>query len=182
MDNKKLLKEIENYAKKNSLPIVGPEKGKLLEKIVKEYKPKRILEIGSLVGYSAILMSQHLQKDAKITTIEINKEAAKIAKENFKKAKVEKLIEFINDDAMAVIPKLTEKYDMLFIDAQKDEYYNYLLLAENKLAPSSIIVADNVKIFEHEMKDYLDYVRMNEHFQSENYDFGEDAMEVSIRL
>ena len=181
MSAKKILKEIEHQARTDFLPIVGPHKGKLLEKIVKERKPKNILEIGSLIGYSSILMSQHLQKDSKIITIEINGNSAKIAEENIKKAGANKIIEVIHGDAMKIIPKLTRIFDFLFLDAQKDEYYNYILLAENKLSPNAIIVADNTKIFEKEMEDYLDYVRVNEHFMSESYDFGEDAMEVTFK-
>ena len=162
------------------LPIVGPEKGRLLEKVVKERKPKIILEIGSLVGYSAILMGQHLKKGSKLITIEINEDIAKIAKENVKRAGLEDRVEAISGDAMKIIPKLKGPFDFLFIDGQKDEYYSYMLMTENELAPSAIIVGDNLKSFEHEMMDYLDYVRVNSHFMSETYDFGDDAMEVTF--
>lgn len=182
MDVKKVLNEIEKNAKEMSWPIVGSKKGKLLEKLVKEYKPKNILEVGCLVGYSAILMGQHLKKDGKITTIEKSHNASEVAKENFEKVGLQKLIKLIEGDAMGIIPKLEGPFDMVFLDATKDEYYNYLLLAENKLAPKAIIVADNVKIFESDMKDFLDYVRAGKNYESETYDFGDDAIEVSFKV
>ena len=178
---KKILKEIEQEASKFNWPIVGVAKGKLLDKLVQEYKPKHILEIGTLVGYSAILMSQHLPKGGQIITIEINPDILPLARENFRKAGVKKKINIINDDAMKAIPKLPLEFDMVFIDANKDEYYNYILLAESKLSPNAIVVADNVKILEHDMKDYLDYVRYSKHYLSKTYDFGFDAMEVSFK-
>ena len=82
---------------------------------------------------------------------------------------------------MKVIPKLEDTYDMLFLDAAKDEYYNYLMIAEHKLSPKAIIVADNVGIFKDQVQDFLDYVRMNKNYESENYDFGSDAVEVSYK-
>ena len=178
---KKVLQDIEKKAKKMSWPIIGPEHGKILEKLIGERKPKRILEIGSLVGYSSILMSQYLPKSAKITTIEINPKFALLAQKNFKKAGVESLIEIITGDAMKVMPKLQDNFDMLFLDAAKDECYNYILLAENKLSPRVVVVADNVKIFENDMQDYLDYVRNSGKYESEKFDFGADAMEVSFK-
>ncbi len=182
MDIKKVLKDIEKNAKKMSWPIVGPKKGKLLEKLIKHYKPKNVLEVGSLVGYSAILMAQHMPEDGKIVTIEKSPKMAALAKENFAKAGFKKSIDLMVGDAMSVIPKLEGPFDIVFLDAAKDEYYNYLLLAENKLSPSAIIVADNVKIFETELRDYLDYVRINKNYESENYEFGNDAMEVSFKV
>ncbi len=179
--SKQVLKKIEKEAEAASWSIIGPEKGKLLEKIVKTYKPKNILEVGSLVGYSAILMGQHLPKGGKITTIEIKEKVIPIARENLKKAGVEKSVQVLNGDAMKVIPKLDEKFDMVFLDAEKEEYYSYLLLAENKLDSRAIVVADNVKLFENEVRDYLEYVRENDKYESQNFDFDHDAVEVSFK-
>jgi len=182
METRKVLKDIEKNSKKMSWPIVGPKKGKLLEKLIKHYKPKNVLEVGSLVGYSAILMGQHLQKNGKITAIEINPEFGAIARKNFETAGLKKYVDLIIGDAMSVIPKLARPFDMVFLDAAKDEYYSYLLLTENKLARNAIIVADNVKMFESQLRDYLDYVRQSVNYNSENYEFGDDAMEVSFRV
>jgi predicted O-methyltransferase YrrM len=182
MDKKMILKEIEKQSKEMSWPIIGPQKGKLLEKIVEYYQPKNILEVGTLVGYSSILMSLKLPAQGKITTIEINPKVASVAKKNFEKAGLKKTIKLVVGDAMAAIPKLQGPFDLLFLDGAKDEYYSYILLAENKLSPSAIVVADNVKLFEYELRDYLDYVRVNKNFDSEYYEFDDDAMEVSFKV
>jgi predicted O-methyltransferase YrrM len=177
----KVLKEIEDKSHEISLPILGRRKGKFLASLVKKYKPKNILEVGSLVGYSSIIMSRYLPTKGRITTIEINPKAALLAKENFLKAD-KKNINLILGDAMKAIPNIEGPFDLVFLDAQKDEYYNYLLLAENKLSPNAIIVADNAKIFADEMRDYLEYVRDRKKYRSETYEFGDDAMEVSFRF
>ncbi|MDP3883234.1 MAG: O-methyltransferase [Candidatus Staskawiczbacteria bacterium] len=176
----KLLKEIEQKAKSELLPIVGRKKGKLLVELVKKYKPQNILEIGTLVGYSSILMSQHLSKTGKITTIEINPKAASIAKENFEKAGT-KNVSLVLGDAMKAIQNLDGPFDFVFLDAEKDEYYNYLLLIENKLSQKAIVVADNVKLFEDELRDYIEYVKGSDNYKSETHEFGDDAMEVSFK-
>jgi predicted O-methyltransferase YrrM len=177
----KLLKEIEGNAKEMFLPIIGRKKGKLLEALVKQYQPQRVLEIGTLVGYSAILMNQHMPKNGTITTVESNAKAASVAKINFEKTRA-KNISLIFGDAMKVIPGLSGPFDFVFLDAKKDEYYNYILLIENKLSEDAIIVADNIKMFEDEVRDYLEYVRESENYKSETYDFGDDAMEVSFKF
>ena len=181
MTQEEVLKEIEGIAKKQSLPIIGPIKGKVLETAVKKYKPKRILEIGTLVGYSSILMSRFLPEGGIITTIEINPGTAEVARENFKKCSIENLINSKVGDAKTVIPTLKEIFDLLFLDAEKKDYLRYLKSLEDKISPDAVVIADNVKIFASQMKDYLDYVRKSGKYESKTYDLGFDAVEVSIR-
>lgn len=181
MKSGKVLREIEEQAKHTFLPIIGPEKGKVLVDIVKKYQPKRILEVGTLVGYSTILMSQYLPRGRKIITIEINPQIAEVAKENFKRAGVDNLIDLKVGDALKIIPTLTGLFDLLFLDAAKEEYLNYLKLAEGKLSKNAIVVADNVGMFVNAMQDYLDYVRNSPKFESKTIDFGFDAVEVSLK-
>jgi len=175
-----ILKELEQFAKQYNLPIIGARKGEVLVNVIKEHNPKKILEIGTLIGYSAILMANYL-KNGKITTIEINNKYVEIAKENFKKAKFSN-INLITGNALNIIPRLKEKFDMLFLDAAKEEYYRYLKRAEPKLNKNAIIVADNVGIFGIYMKDFLDYVRNSGKYVSKTYYFGFDAVEVSRRV
>jgi predicted O-methyltransferase YrrM len=177
-----ILKEIEKMKEREFLPIIGPDKGQVLIKVIHESKPKRILEIGTLIGYSAILMAKELDADAHITTIEIHAGEAKLARENIEKAKVRPKIEVIVGDAIKVIPKLTGKFDMVFIDAAKEEYSDYLRLIEKKLHKGSVIVADNAGIFADQMKEYLDYVRSSGKYTSKYMPFGEDGVEVSVKL
>jgi len=174
----KFLKRIEDAAMKENLPILGPEKGRLLADTVKRYRPNHILEIGTNIGYSSILMSRHFK--GRITTVEISPRIAKIAENNFRKAKISDRVTIYVGDALAVIPILQGQFDMLFLDAAKEEYYDYLKLAEPKLTKDAVIVADNAGMFEEQMKDFLDYVRNR--YVSFTYDFGYDAVEVSERL
>ncbi len=177
-----VLKEIEAMTEKESLPIIRPDKGQVLIKVIRKTRSKRILEIGTLIGYSAILMAKELDVGACLTTIEIHVDEAKLARENMEKAGVSPKVDVIVGDAIKVIPKLTGKFDMVFIDAAKEEYYEYLKLVEKKLHKGSVIVADNAGIFADQMREYLDYVRFSGKYTSEYMSFGEDGIEVSVKL
>ncbi|MCS7364176.1 MAG: class I SAM-dependent methyltransferase, partial [archaeon GB-1867-035] len=109
-----ILKRIEEMARSKYLPIIGPKKGRILAELVRKFKPKRILEIGTLIGYSTIIMGKELDENAEIITIEIDKEEAKIAKENIKQAEIRPMVKVIIGDALEVIPKLEGKFDMVF--------------------------------------------------------------------
>jgi predicted O-methyltransferase YrrM len=198
-----VLSEIEEVAKKDSLPSIGPIKGKIIGDIINKYKPKRILEIGSLHGYSAILMTNFLldkdndygndntTQEIIVTCLEIDQNLANIAKKNIEKAGLSDRIEVIIGDALKIIPTLNNHYrfDMVFLDAVKNQYLRYLKLVEENglLNNKSIVVADNVLIYENEMKDYLYYVRnsgkYNSYTTETTLEFTKDikdALEVSI--
>jgi predicted O-methyltransferase YrrM len=197
-----VLSEIEEIAKQDSLPSIGPIKGEIIEDIIKKYNPKRILEIGTLHGYSAILMGNFLldknnnsndntTKEIIITCLEIDKNLVNIAKKNIEKAGLSDRIEVITGDALKIIPTLNNHYrfDLVFIDAIKNHYLRYLKLVEdnNLLNKKSVVVADNVLIYEKEMKDYLDYVRNSGRYNSYTTETTleftknvKDALEVSI--
>jgi len=174
-----VLENIQKAQKRTFLPIIGRVKGQVLVRIVESENPQRILEIGTLVGYSAILMAKHLPKGAKIVSIEVDKNSASQARKNIAEAQLEEKIELIVGDARREIKKLKEKFDVLFLDAAKEQY---LKLAEPKLKEGAIVVADNVKIFKDDMADFLEYVRQSGRFRSERIDFGQDAVEVAIKL
>ncbi|MEM5843273.1 MAG: class I SAM-dependent methyltransferase [Candidatus Aenigmatarchaeota archaeon] len=182
-----VLKEIEKISKDQNLPSIGRKKSKILRDLIKEFKPKKILEIGTLYGYSAIVMASSYEK-AIVTTIEINKKTAEIAKRYIKKAGLSKKIKVIVGDALKVIPKLKEKFDMLFIDAIKEEYLDYLKVSEGKLKKGAIVVADNTGVFKRYLKNYLDYVRNSGRYKSYSVSVKmeftdiDDAMEVSEKL
>jgi predicted O-methyltransferase YrrM len=178
----KVLKEIESMTERKFLPIVGPDKGRVLVRVIHEVKPKRVLEVGTLIGYSAILMAKELESDAHLVTIEIHANEAETARENIKRAEVSPSIDVVVGDAIKVIPELAGKFDMVFIDAEKTEYLDYLRLVEQKLHRGSVVVADNAGIFADQMKDYLNYVRSSGRYRSEYLSFGEDGVEVSVKL
>jgi predicted O-methyltransferase YrrM len=202
----KVLAEIEETARMNSLPSIGPTKGKIVETILKEHKPKKILEIGTLHGYSAILIantvtscsygSKNLDTDTKyskriVITVEKDEKLATIARKNIKNSRLSNLIQVIVGDAIRVIPNLKTKFNMIFLDAVKNEYLRYLQLVEEcgLLEKRAVIVADNVILFESEMKNYLDYVRHSGKYLSRTTETSleftknvKDALEVSISL
>ena len=175
-----VLKEIGKLSEGTFLPIIGPKKGKLLVDLIKKYQPMRVLEVGTLVGYSSILMAQNLPRGGRIISIEIDSDMAKIARENIERVGFDHLVDVKLGDATKLIPTVKDKVDFLFLDAAKEEYMQYLKLAESKLNKNAVVVADNVKMFADGMKDYLDYVRGSPKYESKTYDFGSDAMEVSI--
>lgn len=183
-----VLHSIEAEARRQGLPIIGPGKGVYLDEVVSKHKPKRVLEIGTLVGYSAIRMGRLLPKGGRITCLDINPAMAKVATSNIEKAGMSDRIEIIVGDAKEVIPTLKGKYDMVFIDAEKREYLAYLKACERLLQKGSVVVADNVKVFADEVADYLDYVRKPGLYASTYREAAfnrdpsmADAVEISIR-
>jgi predicted O-methyltransferase YrrM len=189
-----ILRDLERLAKKEHLPSIGPIKGKIISEIIQKCKPTTILEIGTLHGYSAILMTDLLlddYHDAKLITIEIEKNLADIARKNIGKAGLAHKIEVVCGNALDVIPTLTGyKFDLVFLDAVKSEYLQYLKLIEvNELMKKgSVVVADNVLLYENEMKDYLEYVRNSGRYKSQTtettLEFNKnvkDALETSVQ-
>jgi predicted O-methyltransferase YrrM len=190
----RVLKSLERMGEKEFVPSIGPVKGKILVKIIRKHKAKTALEIGTLSGYSAILIASLLPNDgsrkkAVVTTIEIDKKIASVAMKNVQKAGFSDKIDIIIGDALETIPKLDQKFDLLFLDAAKDEYLRYLKLAEQKnLHKGSIVVADNVGVSEKQMLDYLEYVRNSGFYKSKTIETEleftpgvKDAIEMSIK-
>ncbi len=177
-----LLKEIEDIATVEFLPIVGSRKGKILVEEVKKAKPKNVLEVGTFIGYSAILIGCELDTDARFVSIEQHLDEVEVAKDNIRQAKVPVEVQVLGGDALEVIPTLKCCFDFVFIDAAKDEYYQYLKLAEDKLAKGAVIVADNAGMFAAEMKEYLEYVRRSGKYSSRYVGVGDDGLEISVKL
>ena len=173
------MRKIEDEARMGLLPhpIVG-SRGKILVKVIREIKPKRVLEIGTLVGYSAILMGKELSSDAHLITIEKDANSAEKARENIRKAEIPPTVEVIVGDALEIIPKLGGTFDLVFIDAEKSEYLKYLQLVESKLHKGSVIVADNAE----NAPDYLDYVRNSGKYMSKHVPTGAGGVKVSIKM
>lgn len=186
-----VLYDLEQIAKKQALPSIGPVKGKILTSIISKYKPKTILEVGTLHGYSAILMANLLPKNGKLTTIEKDTNLAKIARKNVEDAELPCKVEVINTDGLIGIPLLQkQKFDLMFLDAIKSDYLKYLNLAEknNLLSDGAVVVADNVLLYRNEMQDYLQYVRDSGRYKSQSTETTleftknvRDALEVSVR-
>jgi len=164
------------------LPIVGSRKGKILADTVREVHPKRVLEVGTLIGYSAILIGKELEKDAELITIEIHEDEAKMAEENIKKAQIPPAVQVLVGDAVKIIRQLQGQFDLVFIDAEKTEYFDYLRLVEDKLHKGSVVVADNAGVSADQMRDYLEYVRSSGKYRSRFARVGGDGLEISTKL
>ncbi len=193
MKAESVLKSIEREALTKGYPIIGPVRGAFLDDAVREYRPGRVLEVGTLVGYSAIRMARLLVSGGTVTCVELNPEFAKIALANARKADLEDKIEVLVGDAKRVLPELEGELDMAFLDANKAEFLIYLKSCERLLHPGSVVVADNVKSHASEVAGYLEYVRSSGRFRSSfreaeaNYRYGArvrepDAVEVSVLL
>lgn len=124
--------------------VSGHLQGKLLEFISGMIRPEHILEIGTFTGYSAICLAKGLRKGGRLITIEINDELASFSKSYFSKAGVDSKITLLNGNALEIIPGLENKFDLVFIDADKRDYCDYYRLAKEKLKPDGFILADNV--------------------------------------
>jgi len=187
----KVLKRLESMSEKLYLSSIGPIKGKIISDVIQDYGPKNILEIGTLHGYSSILMGALLPDDntGKVITIEINKEYVKIARKNIEDAALANKVNVLSGSALEIVPQLQENFDMVFLDATKEEYLKYLKLAEKNLNKNAVVVADNVGIFEKSINDYLEYVRNSGRYKSrtiqtelEFYEDVKDAIEISIKI
>ena len=152
--NEKELKIIKLKALEEHIPIIMDDTLDVIEKVLKETKPNRILEIGTAVGYSAMCFSKFLVDDGVIDTIERDAERVKEAKENIKKVEVEEKINIIEGDAVDLLPSLNNKYDIVFIDAAKGKYPFFLKEAIRMINKDGIIFADNILYKGYVMSDY----------------------------
>ncbi|MDA8589275.1 O-methyltransferase [Flavobacteriaceae bacterium] len=128
----------------NPRMLSGFFQGRLLSIISKLIKPKKVLEIGTYTGYSAICIAEGMNKNGIIHTIDKNEELNTIQKKYFKKSGLENNIIQYNGCALDIIPKIKEKFDLIFIDADKENYINYFNLVIDKLNNNGVILADNV--------------------------------------
>jgi len=122
----------------------GHFQGRLLSMISHMIRPQRVLELGTYTGYSALCLLEGLQPGGKITTIDRNEELEELVREYVAKAGAEAQVEYIVGDAMEIVPKLKEQFDLVFIDADKENYCNYYDLVFNLVKPGGYILADNV--------------------------------------
>ena len=152
--NKEELEKIKQKALQEHIPIIMDDTLEVIEKYLKENAPKKILEIGAAVGYSAMCFSEFLSDGGSIDTIEREEERIAEAKENFKKVGVQDIITLYEGDAVEILLTLTEKYDMVFIDAAKGKYPFFLNQALRMLNKNGIIFADNILYKGYVMSDY----------------------------
>ena len=142
--NNQELEKIKKKALEEHIPIIMDDTLEVIEKELKKNPPKNILEIGTAVGYSAMCFSKFLEDGGKIDTIERDEERVKEAKLNIKTVGVEDKIKIYEGDAVEILPKLSEKYDMIFIDAAKGKYPIFLKESLRMINDNGIIFADYI--------------------------------------
>jgi predicted O-methyltransferase YrrM len=162
------------------IPIVGRAKGRVIRRLLERHRPTRGIELGSLLGYSAILIAGSMPPRGRLTCIEANPFLAWLVRANVAEAGLGRRVRVVASDALRAIPLLPGRFDFAFIDAAKDDYLDYLRQLEPKLVPGAIVVADNTGIARREVAPYLEYVRTGGRYDSRSYDFDDDAMEVSV--
>lgn len=152
--NKQELEKIKKKAIQERIPIIMDETLETIGKYLKDKKPKRILEIGTAVGYSAMCFTEFLAEGGCIDTIERDIDRVKEARENIKKVGEEDKINIYEGDAVEILPTMNNSYDVVFIDAAKGKYPFFLKEALRMISDDGIIFADNILYKGYVMSDY----------------------------
>ena len=193
---KNLILEMEEYAKENNVPIIEKESIAFLMKFIKQHDIKNVLEIGSAIGYSGILMASS-SRDVKVTTIERDETNYMEALKNVKKCGFEGKVTVVFQDALELNLAEGTEYDLIFIDAAKGQYKKFFEKYKYFLAPGGAIITDNLKFHGYvgksdkiesknlrqlvgKIEGYIDFLKTNEEFDTEFLDIG-DGLSVSVR-
>lgn len=142
--NSPVCNAIEKEALADGVPIIRKEMGNLLKVLLLLKQPQKILEVGTAVGYSSILMSENMPENCRITTIENYKKRIPVAKNNFKRAGKEEVITLLEGDAMDILKELDGMYDFIFMDAAKGQYINFLPELLRLMPAGGLLISDNV--------------------------------------
>lgn len=190
------LLDIENYAKENNIPIMQKDGIEFLTNYIKEHNVKKILEIGCAIGYSAIKMCL-VHDDISVVTVERDESRYKEAIKNIKEFNLEKRINVIFDDAFNV--DLSDKFDLIFIDAAKSQYIKFFEKFKNNLSKNGVIVSDNldfhglvhkdlnqiesrnVRGIVRKLNNYIEFLNTNKEFKTDFYSIG-DGIGISYRI
>jgi caffeoyl-CoA O-methyltransferase len=139
-----LLEKMEEYADSHSVPIIGPLVGRLLYNLAKASQSRRVLEIGTAIGYSGIWLARAVAPTkGSVTTIDMDPERVKIAKKNISEAGLDRTVKVIEGNALKVLPTLKEEFDMIFLDSDKDVYPDAFKMSVPMLRKGGLFVADN---------------------------------------
>jgi predicted O-methyltransferase YrrM len=187
--------EMQEYAKELNVPIIEKDSIAFIMKFIKANDVKDVLEIGSAIGYSAILMAS-VKDDVKVTTIERDEIRYMECLKNVKKCDMQEKINVVYQDALEVNLSGVS-YDLIFIDAAKGQYTKFFEKYKYFLKPNGVIISDNLKFHGHvgnrnnianrnlkqlvgKIENYIDFLKDNEEFETKFYDVG-DGLSVSIR-
>lgn len=139
-----LLAQIEREALETYVPIIRKEMQSFLRMLLAAFRPRKILEVGTAIGFSALFMCENAPEGCHITTIENYEKRIPIARDNFKRAGREKQITLLEGDAYEVMQTLEESYDLIFMDAAKGQYIHFLPRVLRLLKDGGLLVSDNV--------------------------------------
>ena len=196
--NTPFLNELEQYAIKTNVPVIRPQMQSFLKLLLAMKRPKEILEVGTAIGFSALLMSEYGPEDCKITTIEKYEKRIPLARENFRKAGREKEITLLEGDALKILKELKGSYDFIFMDAAKGQYIHFLPDILNLMPVGGVLVSDNVlqdgdvmesryavtrrdRTIHSRMREYLYELKHNERLQTDILPLGDGAT-VSVKV
>ncbi|MCD7832812.1 MAG: O-methyltransferase [Lachnospiraceae bacterium] len=142
--NGAFLDDLERSAIENHVPVIRPDMQSFLKVLLAIYQPRRILEVGTAVGFSALLMAANTDPACRITTIENYEKRIPLARENFRRAGMEERITLLPGDAKEILPSLRESFDFIFMDAAKGQYIHFLPEVLRLLRVDGVLVSDNV--------------------------------------
>ena len=196
--NTPFLDELEWYALEKGVPVIRPQVQSLLKLLLAAKKPAAILEVGTAIGFSALLMSEYGPKDCRITTIEKYEKRILEARENFKRANAGERITLLEGDAFELLGKLAGPYDLIFMDAAKGQYIHFLPDVLRLLAAGGLLVSDNVlqdgeilesryavtrrnRTIHSRMREYLYELKHNENLETAILQIGDGAA-VSVKM
>ncbi len=176
------LKELELYAEENHVPIIEKEVAQLLKVLLKVYRPKNILELGTAIGYSALVMASSTDEECKITTVERRLDMVDMANKNIDDTEYKERIKILYGEAEEILPTLDEKFDFIFLDAAKGQYLEFFNSCIKLLDNKGIIMSDNVlfkgmvasdklvirrkKTIVKRLREYLEYINHLEGYTS----------------
>lgn len=196
--NNDVLEKIEQQAHKDNVPIIRKEMESFLRVMLSVKRPERILELGTAIGYSAILMSECISDSAKIVTIENYEKRILAARKNIALAKKENIIELLEGDAMKIMPELEgQQFDFVFMDAAKAQYINFLPEVLRLMKTGAVLITDNVlqegdlieskyvvqrrdRTIHKRMREYLEVVKNHKHLETSIVPIG-DGITVSVK-
>ena len=196
--NTELLNEIEDECKRTDVPVIRTQMQSLLRLLLAMNRPQSILEVGTAIGFSALLMSEYAPEGCRITTIEKYEKRIPIAKENFKRAGREDTITLLEGDATEILQELQGCYDFIFMDAAKGQYIHFLPDILRLLKTGGLLVSDNVlqdgdiiesrfavtrrdRTIHSRMREYLYELKHNEQLETVILQVG-DGVTVSVKL
>ena len=142
--NTPFLEELEQYALQERVPVIRREMQSFIKMLLALQRPKRILEVGTAIGFSTLLMCEYGPADVQITTIENYEKRIPLAKENFRKAGQESKITLLEGDATKILAGLSGSYDLIFMDAAKGQYIHWLPDVIRLLKKGGVLLSDNV--------------------------------------